>query len=88
MIKQIFGAEGRSRNSVRLMILAGLLLAALIVQFSCSKPTKEYMQETQQERDARMHWWREARFGMFIHWGLYAVPAGEYKGQRVKGIGE
>ncbi|HEV8484027.1 MAG TPA: alpha-L-fucosidase, partial [Blastocatellia bacterium] len=33
-------------------------------------------------------WWREARFGMFIHWGLYAVPAGEYKGQRSQRIGE
>jgi alpha-L-fucosidase len=40
------------------------------------------------ERDARMQWWREARFGMFIHWGLYAVPAGEWKGQRSKEIGE
>ena len=40
------------------------------------------------ERDARMAWWREARFGMFIHWGLYAVPAGEYKGKRSKDIGE
>ncbi len=27
----------------------------------------------------RMTWWREARFGMFIHWGLYAVPAGEWE---------
>src|SRR6266404_6430044 len=44
--------------------------------------------ETAAERDQRMHWWREARFGMFIHWGLYAVPAGEYKGQRSKNIGE
>jgi hypothetical protein len=35
-----------------------------------------------------MRWWREARFGMFIHWGLYAVPAGEYNGQRSKRIGE
>ncbi len=32
--------------------------------------------------------WREARFGMFIHWGLYAVPAGEWKGKQVPGIGE
>jgi alpha-L-fucosidase len=39
-------------------------------------------------KDARMEWWRESRFGMFIHWGLYAVPAGTYKGQRVGGIGE
>ena len=29
----------------------------------------------------RMAWWREARFGMFIHWGLYSIPAGEWKGQ-------
>ena len=35
-----------------------------------------------QQRDARMAWWREAKFGMFIHWGVYAVPAGEHKGVR------
>ena len=29
--------------------------------------------------DERMAWWREARFGMFIHWGLYAIPAGEWE---------
>lgn len=39
-------------------------------------------------RDGRMQWWRDARFGMFIHWGVYAVPAGEWKGQRSKEIGE
>ena len=32
-------------------------------------------------RDTRMDWWHEARFGMFIHWGLYAVPAGEWQGR-------
>ena len=31
--------------------------------------------------DPRLDWFREARFGMFIHWGLYAIPAGEWKGQ-------
>ncbi len=39
-------------------------------------------------KDERMGWWRDARFGMFIHWGLYAVPAGKCKGERVDGIGE
>ncbi len=38
------------------------------------------MQETPEQRDARMAWWRDARFGMFIHWGLYAIPAGEWNG--------
>jgi len=36
--------------------------------------------ESKTEHDARMEWWREARFGMFIHWGLYAIPAGEWNG--------
>ena len=31
--------------------------------------------ETEQQRQERMKWWTEARFGMFIHWGLYALPA-------------
>ena len=44
--------------------------------------------ETKAQRDARMAWWRQARFGLFIHWGLYAVPAGEYNGKPVGGIGE
>ncbi len=38
--------------------------------------------------DQRMQWWREARFGMFIHWGDYAQLAGMYKGHQVAGIGE
>ena len=33
-----------------------------------------------EEKDKRMAWWREARFGMFIHWGLYSLLGGEYKG--------
>ena len=36
-------------------------------------------------QDERMQWWREARFGMFIHWGLYAIPAGEWNGEQVPG---
>lgn len=44
--------------------------------------------ETPAERDARMQWWREARFGMFIHWGLYAVPAGQWEGKPAPSLGE
>ena len=33
------------------------------------------------QHDARMQWWREARFGMFIHWGLYAQDGCFWKGQ-------
>jgi alpha-L-fucosidase len=39
-------------------------------------------------RNERMKWWREARFGMFIHWGDYAQWAGSYKGIKVAKGGE
>lgn len=42
--------------------------------------------ESKEERDARMKWWRDAKFGMFIHYGLYSGLAGEFKG--VPGGGE
>lgn len=40
------------------------------------------------DRERRLKWFREARFGLFIHWGVYAVPAGEWKGKLIPGIGE
>jgi alpha-L-fucosidase len=39
---------------------------------------KAKITETSAQRDARLAWWREAKFGLFIHWGVYAVPAGKY----------
>ena len=38
--------------------------------------------------DARIAWWRDARFGMFIHWGIYSLPGGEWKGKKVDGYAE
>ena len=42
----------------------------------------DYSSEEPGERDQRMGWWREARFGLFIHWGLYSIPAGEWQGRQ------
>jgi alpha-L-fucosidase len=39
--------------------------------------------ETAPARDARMAWWRDARFGMFVHWGLYSGLAGTWEGKPV-----
>jgi alpha-L-fucosidase len=66
----------------------GHLLAA---DAPTTKPTKAPppdAPETKEHKDARMHWWRDAKFGMFIHWGTYSVPAGTYDGKQIKGIGE
>ncbi len=52
-----------------------------------SQPGVTYVQtsESVEAHDARMAWWREARFGMFIHWGGYAAYAGRFQGINVKG---
>ena len=69
-------------------------LVASLAAFSVLSPMARalegdpYADETPAQRDARMAWWREAKFGMFIHWGLYAIPAGEWKGKETPGIGE
>jgi alpha-L-fucosidase len=57
------------RNTVR-AVLAAVALAAPPAQAADDDPV----------RDERMSWWRDARFGLFIHWGLYAIPAGEHGG--------
>ena len=36
----------------------------------------------------RLAWWREARFGCFIHWGVYSGPGGEWNGKPFKGYAE
>jgi hypothetical protein len=38
--------------------------------------------------ESDMEWYLDAKFGMFIHWGVYAVPAGEYHGKPIEGYGE
>jgi alpha-L-fucosidase len=39
-------------------------------------------------KDPRLDWWRDVKFGMFIHWGIYSIPAGQWKGEDIPGIGE
>ena len=66
-----------------------IVLLFVLATLGCAQITAKRPElETKQQRDKRMAWWREARFGMFIHWGLYAVPAGEWKGKEIPGIGE
>ncbi|MGH9523085.1 MAG: alpha-L-fucosidase [Terriglobales bacterium] len=45
--------------------------------------------ESMKTRDQRLDaWWRDAKFGCFIHWGVYSGPGGEWKGQPVHGYAE
>ncbi len=74
-----------------------MALACFTIIFSCQQKntvvedeqaSTNYLNESPEDFNNRMEWWRDARFGMFIHWGAYAVPAGMYDGKEVKGIGE
>ena len=58
------------------MLACGAFGFSALAQVSTSQDSLP--QELRRDYDARMQWWNEARFGLFIHWGLYAVPAGEW----------
>jgi len=82
------------KNKVLYLSVLCLFVLSLIHQSCTTKQAEEQIKwvdplnETVEQRDARMEWWREARFGLFIHWGVYSVPAGTYNGERIDGIGE
>lgn len=66
-------------------IVSTVTLMALLAGYggNTMAADKDYWNdETPKERTERLEWWNEARFGMFIHWGLYSVPAGEWKGNK------
>jgi alpha-L-fucosidase len=61
-------------------------LAVLSLSFSSISLSPTHAEEA--SADQRMEWWHDAKFGMFIHWGVYAVPAGVYDGKPVEFLGE
>lgn len=60
-------------KTYKLLLTVGLSLACMVLAATAQTNQSDRV-ETKSERDARMAWWREARFGMFIHWGVYSVP--------------
>ena len=82
------------KNKVLYPTVLGLFVLLLMIQSCTHNKVDEQvvwidpLNESPEQRDARMEWWREARFGLFIHWGVYSVPAGTYNGERIDGIGE
>ena len=75
---------------MKVHVLAVLMLTVLLgtIAARAAEPTAPADKETKAQRNVRMKWWREARFGMFIHWGVYSVPAGVYHGKKIADLGE
>jgi alpha-L-fucosidase len=51
------------------------ILVLLLMAAAGQAQNSRTPQETSEQHNVRMAWWREARFGMFIHWGVYSIPA-------------
>ncbi len=64
-----------------------ILFCLLIGMMPGRQAAAEQRQETPEQRDARMAWWREARFGMFIHWGLFSAAGGTWEGKPAPIVG-
>ena len=77
-----------NRLSLPVALSGFTLIASLLFAASCSAPSPRpetvAVQETPEQKEQRMAWYKEAKFGMFIHWGPYSALAGEWKGKKVE----
>jgi alpha-L-fucosidase len=68
------------------------LATGAVIALSCCTPALMNAADPDPEspaaKEKRLEWFRHDKYGLFIHWGLYAIPAGYWKGQRSPGIGE
>lgn len=63
-----------------LRLLVGCLMLGLLGACQSSPPKAASSTLLVENADPRLDWWRDARFGLFIHWGLYSMLEGEWQG--------
>jgi alpha-L-fucosidase len=73
----------------RIIFFLVLLFVCFIIKAQKQDVTnRSYISDKELKNESRLAWWHEAKFGMFIHWGIYSRLAGEWKGGYYQGIGE
>ena len=72
----------------RRFVLVLLALVAVIGGFQWPPAVRAQAPADDAAKAARLAWFRDAKYGLFIHWGLYAIPAGEWNGKAIPGLGE
>jgi alpha-L-fucosidase len=77
----------RRRVAAALLRSAAAAIALTLAAAPAAR-TRAQSPDDEAAKRERLRWFHEAKYGLFIHWGLYAVPAGEWKGKRIPGIGE
>ncbi|TWT35395.1 Alpha-L-fucosidase [Posidoniimonas corsicana] len=65
-----------------------IAFALLLAPMAPSLLYAETLSKAAPSSSDRMDWWRDAKFGMFVHWGIYSVTGGEYKGQKLPNSAE
>jgi len=60
----------------------------LQTDLSAGSPDLQWWRDSMKDRDERIKWWQDARFGCFIHWNASALLAGEWKGEVYMGYAE
>lgn len=54
-----------------------VIISLLYLCLGCSAANRAKVSDSDQNNQ-KMQWWKDAKFGMFIHWGIYSVPAGKW----------
>lgn len=85
----VFQFDNAGKHTLKLESDIQLQQVRLVPNFKNAFGTGEFQQQWltmhgSPEKQATLKWFKEARFGMFIHWGLYSGAAGEWKGTRIK----
>ncbi len=75
-------------HSRHVALCALICLVLAVSSFAQTATPSTSDTESPAAKEARLAWFKEAKFGLFIHWGLYSIPAGYWKGERSPGIGE
>src|SRR6058998_4139952 len=80
--------EGKFFSPERSRAVLMSLLFVLALPLALSSQQTPSPRPVDPAKEKRLEWFRDARYGLFIHWGLYAIPAGEWQGKRSLGLGE
>ncbi|MEI9806608.1 MAG: alpha-L-fucosidase [Bacteroidota bacterium] len=72
---------------IRYAVMKPILTVIIALCMIVSRPAVIKASPTDGKNDSiqkadRIAAWQRDRFGLFVHWGLYAIPAGEWKGQK------
>ena len=86
--KRILKIPTMLASAIRVRILSAMAAPTISEVGAFFSPHENYLLEPRTNFDKRMDWWRDAHFGMFVHWGVYSVPGGVYNGRPIDGVGE